>query len=292
MKSLYTLSRPHFWIYVFWPYLIGSLAGAWSIYHRGFQLFHPLGLLLFTLYFLYPANLLIYGVNDLFDYETDSLNEKKQSYEKTLQPHYHKSTQNHIVLVHIIFLLLLGIWIGWVQTWWHPSVVALLVSLISFWFFGVFYSAKPIRAKAIPFVDWLFNVLYIIPALIGFYANGWLVSDTSWQLFLAGILRAMAMHCYSAVPDIEADKSTGIATAAVVLGKQNALVYCGALYLSAAALSYETLWWLAILGWLIYSVLIILSLTRKNIFWLYRVFPYINTLCGFGLFVRLVFHML
>jgi 4-hydroxybenzoate polyprenyltransferase len=32
---------------------------------------------LLMIYFTYPANLLVYGVNDIFDYETDKLNAKK-----------------------------------------------------------------------------------------------------------------------------------------------------------------------------------------------------------------------
>jgi 4-hydroxybenzoate polyprenyltransferase len=33
--------------------------------------------LLFGLYFLIPANIRIYGINDIYDYETDKLNPKK-----------------------------------------------------------------------------------------------------------------------------------------------------------------------------------------------------------------------
>lgn len=36
---------------------------------------------LYLLYFLFPANLLVYGVNDIADEDTDILNAKKQGYE-------------------------------------------------------------------------------------------------------------------------------------------------------------------------------------------------------------------
>ena len=35
----------------------------------------------FVVYFLIPANILIYGINDIFDYDTDKLNPKKGTYE-------------------------------------------------------------------------------------------------------------------------------------------------------------------------------------------------------------------
>ena len=64
--------RPRFWLYIFGPYLVGLAAGASS--RVDFLRFDAL---LFGLYFLFPANLLIYGINDIFDFETDRRNPKK-----------------------------------------------------------------------------------------------------------------------------------------------------------------------------------------------------------------------
>gem|GEM_PF-2272145 len=46
---------------------------------------------------------------------------------------------------------------------------SILIALIIFRFFGIFYSSKPIRAKTIPFIDGIFNILYIIPGLLGYF---------------------------------------------------------------------------------------------------------------------------
>ena len=80
-RFLLKVSRPRFWLYVFGPYLVGLAAGASA--REDFLQFKVFA---FALYFLLPANLLIYGVNDIFDFETDKLNPKKQDYEILVQP--------------------------------------------------------------------------------------------------------------------------------------------------------------------------------------------------------------
>ena len=69
------VSRPRFWIYIIGPVLL-VLASFLNI---------SKDLLLLILYLTYPANLLIYGVNDIADRDTDALNIKKGSYEHLLQ---------------------------------------------------------------------------------------------------------------------------------------------------------------------------------------------------------------
>lgn len=71
------ISRPRFWIYELGPYLIGIL-GALSVTGMSFSDVEIRRLTLFALYFFVPANIWIYGINDIYDYETDKLNPKKQ----------------------------------------------------------------------------------------------------------------------------------------------------------------------------------------------------------------------
>ena len=72
IQFLLKVSRPRFWLYVFGPYIVGLAAGAATR-----DDFVRIENLVFGLYFLLPANLLIYGINDIFDFETDRLNPKK-----------------------------------------------------------------------------------------------------------------------------------------------------------------------------------------------------------------------
>ena len=77
MRHLLRVSRPRFWMYLLGPYMVALAATS---------LRPPVEVWLLGLYLTLPANLLIYGVNDLFDAETDRLNPKKRDYESLLQP--------------------------------------------------------------------------------------------------------------------------------------------------------------------------------------------------------------
>jgi hypothetical protein len=45
------------------------------------------------------------------------------------------------------------------------------LSLLGFLFFGIFYSAPPIRAKEIPFLDSFFNILYVFPGIAAYLVD-------------------------------------------------------------------------------------------------------------------------
>jgi lycopene elongase/hydratase (dihydrobisanhydrobacterioruberin-forming) len=274
IEKLIQISRPHFWIYTLGPFLLGISSSLLTI-----EWSTPLIIttICFGLYFLFPANLLIYGVNDIYDYETDSLNTKKSEYEAVLQKSDHRSLVKQIVF-YTIPLALLAIY--------YISNLALIVCVLGFLLVSVFYSTPPIRAKSIPFVDTLFNSIYVFPALIGYFLlhpNG---SGFQPTLALAGLLWSMAMHAYSAVPDISADKKTGISTIATFLGFKNTLIFCYICYAIATFLTLEYLKSFALLAFVVYSYLIFITLKggSKHIFSYYKLFPKINFIVGMVLF--------
>jgi lycopene elongase/hydratase (dihydrobisanhydrobacterioruberin-forming) len=273
LAKLWRLSRPRFWIYVFGPYLVGiSASNAQSAFTQ------PLTLL-FGLYFLLPANLLIYGVNDIFDYATDILNPKKTGYEDLVPPTERKSLGIAIAVTNLPFVAAL---------FFLP--IQALLSLAAFLFLSLFYSAPPIRAKARPIIDALFNALYIFPGYVSYFLAGG--RDPKPALFLAAWCWAIAMHAYSAVPDISADRQSQTPTVATKLGLRGTLFFCLALYLNAALLSLATLTYLSVVLAIVYATLIILSLragTESGVLKIYRVFPWINTLAGMALFFRVIF---
>lgn len=255
-------------MYVFGPYIVGALVGAAN--PRAYL--SPLALL-FAAFFLFPANLLIYGANDIFDYETDVLNLKKRGYESLVPPDERGALWKAIALWCLPFapFLLLTPRAGW-------------LAMAGFLFFSLFYSAPPIRAKAKPILDSAFNVLYIFPGAFGYFVCGG--RNFSLQLFAAATLWAMAMHAYSAVPDIDADREANVPTVATLLGLRATLLACWAFYLLAAALSFFALHWLALVLALVYSVLMIRSLmanTQSGVMRVYRVFPVVNAVAGASL---------
>jgi 4-hydroxybenzoate polyprenyltransferase len=273
--KLLQLSRPRFWIYVFGPYLVGLAAGVTS--RAGF-LTWPV--LVFGLFFLLPANLLIYGVNDIYDYETDRNNAKKVDYESLVAPHEQPALWRAIALANIPFglIFLLALSLGRIGP---PALLA----MAAFLFFSLFYSVPPIRAKARPILDSAFNVLYICPGIMAYsLAGGQALSP---RLVLAAWCWAMAMHAYSAVPDISADRGAGLSTVATLLGFRGTIFGCLLLYALSGALSFSTLGALALALGAVYIALMLVSLTRTtetDLFRVYRIFPLINALSGAALF--------
>lgn len=269
LNKLFQISRPRFWIYVFGPYLVGALCGAATLE----ALKAPL-LWLFGAYFLLPANLLIYGVNDIFDYETDRRNPKKSGYEALLPPDERLFFWRAIALTNLPFAFLLPFLPG-----------RALLAIGAFWFFSLFYSAPPIRTKTKPLLDSLFNVLYACPGFFAYVLAGG--NALNLPVIMAAWCWTMAMHAFSAVPDIAADKASGMKTIATWLGQRGTIIFCALLYGAAAILILPSLGVLASLLGLLYGGLMLMALTRKSatdLMKIYRWFPLINTICGFVLF--------
>ena len=252
-------------MYLLGPYMVALAATS---------LRPPLEVWLLGLYLTLPANLLIYGVNDLFDVDTDRLNPKKRDYESLLQPSHRRGLVVAILVTNLPFLAL----VPFLPHAW-PWLLLFVVT-------GVGYSMPPLRAKSRPVVDAAFNILYVAPGLAA-YAT---VSGEQPPLpvLVAALLWCMAMHAYSAVPDITADRAAGLATVATFLGRFRTLLFCGTAYLLAALLALPSVGPFAALAGVAYLVMIALSLRSRGpeqLFALYRRFPVLNTALGGALFV-------
>lgn len=275
MKTLrlLSISRPRFWIYVLGPYLVGLAAMA----EPGLLYDHLLLVIVGLVFFTFPANILIYGVNDIFDYETDKENPKKQNYEELVEPKDHRLLLTSIALSTVPFLAII-------------PFVPLQAALVFFVFLvaGVFYSAPPLRAKAQPGLDILFSsVIYITPGVFGYLIIG--SSSIPWLGIIAGLLWASAMQTYSAVPDIVSDTKADISTLATVLGTRASLWFCLMAYAMATVLASIILHPLVLVLGAVYVGMMVYSMrNKKRIFEVYALFPLVNTILGFLLFVLLL----
>lgn len=217
---LFWLSRPRFWLYLAGPVVVGVVYAA----DAPGEFFQPAAVALFV-YFLVPANVFLYGINDIFDAEIDRLNPKKATEGREVQ--YGDSRGWHVVTPVAVSAVLA---VGFVPTLPGEALVALAGFLI----LGVAYSAPPARLKTKPLLDSASNGLYILPGVVAYAA---IAGSYPPALAVAGgWVWAMGMHTFSAIPDIEPDRQAGIRTTATVLGGSRTLVYCGGCWLLAALL--------------------------------------------------------
>ncbi|WP_313691284.1 prenyltransferase [Halorarum halobium] len=215
LRYLLVLSRPRFWLYLAGPVLVGVAYGAGSVD----DLVTTGSVLLFA-YFLVPANLLLYGVNDVFDREVDADNPKKEGREA-------RYGGGRLVPTVVVGSFLLGL---------APFPATPRVAwpyLAGFLLLGVEYSAPPFRFKTTPPLDSVSNGLYVLPGAAAYAALAG--AHPPLAALVGGWLWAMAMHTFSAIPDVEPDREAGIRTTATVLGEGRTLAYCAACWLLAAA---------------------------------------------------------
>jgi 4-hydroxybenzoate polyprenyltransferase len=229
---------------------------------------------LWTGLFLLPANLILYGLNDLADRDTDRNNPKKGAHEHLLAPSEETLVKGGVLVMLAVLCLFLA----------AAPVNAARTYLLAFLALGAAYSLPPLRLKARPFVDSASNVLYALPAGAGFaLAAG---HSPGWQPFLAAACWTAAMHLLSAIPDIGADQAAGVTTSATVLGREGALAMCLGLWSVAAAICWVVAGPLVGLGACVYPAIAILLLASpartERAYWL---FPRINAALGFVLFL-------
>ncbi len=260
------ISRPRFWLYEAATFGLVGTVGALN----GLSFFTDWHYFVFAFYFLVPANILIYGINDIFDYETDKLNPKKGTYEELVTPEKKSSLWKWILFTNLPFVFLV------------PLQKELIFSFLAFVFFAVFYSAKPIRAKAKPILDSLFSAgHYVATGVFGYYLAGGVTFPTVGVL--AGMCWAVAMHAFSAVPDIKADTDAKLKTIAILFGEKATIYLCWFLYLISGYLVFNVIPVASVVGVLTFSFLMwksLLAKTDEALFKIYTYFPIVNTLVG------------
>lgn len=261
--ALWTLSRPRFWMYLAGPVLVAAAFAASA--PAELLAWRPLAFLAFA---LVPANVFVYGVNDIFDAEIDAANPKKAGREG-------RFTGQRGVVAAVGLSGALGL-----------LAVLLLPAPARPWLAGFLalsfaYSAPPLRFKARPFLDSLSNGLYILPGVAAYV--GLAGHAPPIAALAGGWLWTMAMHTYSAVPDIGPDSEAGIETTATRLGRRGALLYC-ALCWTGAALAFGRLHPAFGALMAVYPLLAGWSAReRVDIHRVYWWFPAINTLVGMSM---------
>jgi 4-hydroxybenzoate polyprenyltransferase len=253
-------SRPRFWLYLAGPVIVGVAYGAGSVG----ELFSPLAVALFV-YFLLPANVFLYGVNDVFDADIDAENPKKDDREVRYQGDW-------LVPVAVVASGIFGVAFVFVL----PAVGG--GAMAAFLLLAVEYSAPPLRFKTTPFLDSLSNGLYILPGVVAYAAIAG--SAPPLAAVAGGWLWAMGMHTFSAIPDIEPDRNAGIETTATFLGESRTYAYCAACWLAAAAVFalVHPFFGAVLGGYPVFVAAVVASdVDVDRAYWW---FPFLNTLAG------------
>jgi len=260
LRYLLVLSRPRFWLYLAGPVAVGVTYGIGDVS----ELFTPITVAL-AAYFLVPANVFLYGVNDVFDADIDELNPKKSEREARWQG-------DHLVVAAVLLSALLGL-----GTFLITPTVA-WPYLAGFLLLSVGYSAPPVRFKTTPFLDSLSNGLYVLPGAAA-YAT---VAGTHPPIaaLVGAWLWTMGMHTFSAIPDIGPDREAGIRTTATVLGESRTYGYCVAVWAAAAvAFAAVDVRLGALLG--VYPVFVAwVAASSVDVARAYWWFPAVNTVVG------------
>lgn len=214
LKKIFWVSRPVSWLNTAFPFAVGYLVAN--------QLEVNAFLIIATFYFLWPYNLLMYGINDVFDYESDIRNPRKggiegMKEEKALHPLIVKS----VLILNIPLLAYLFL---------NGNLLANVILSILI-FDVVAYSIKGLRFKEKPFIDSISSSLHFVGPLI--YGLS-LTQDPIFplSLILAFFLWGMASHAFGAIQDIIPDREAKLSSIATVLGAQKTIYFVAALYLS------------------------------------------------------------
>lgn len=217
IKQLLVSSRPISWVNTAYPFVAGYI-----VVTHGIDALVVVG----GIYFLIPYNLMMYGINDVFDYESDLRNPRKGGIEGALlSKRLHRLTIWSSIIVSAPFLVYLFA---------HGTLAANII-LCYLVFMVLAYSVPKLRFKERPFIDSFTSATHFAgPLLYALVLVGWQTSY--WPYVLAFFAWGMASHAFGAVQDIIADRQAGIGSIATVLGAKRTVRIAFWMYIAAGAI--------------------------------------------------------
>ena len=223
-RTLFVSSRPLSWVNTAFPFAAAYVLTA------GVDITLVIG----AIYFLIPYNLAMYGINDVFDYESDLRNPRKGGVEgAVLDRSMHRPTLVAVAVTNVPFLAyLLAVGSPW-------SWFALAVSI----FAVIAYSVKGLRFKEKPFLDSLTSSTHFVsPAVYALVLAGAAFTPQLLALLGAFFLWGIASHAFGAVQDVIADRDADISSIATVIGARATTRFAVVTYIAAGTLLLSSDW--------------------------------------------------
>jgi len=223
----------------------------------------------------FPFCIFGYGLNDIYDYDSDRRNPRKGLFEGiVLQPEYHSFVKNvSFIVISLLFFtsfLTLNIF--------NILGMVLLVSL------GYFYSAPPLRFKERPPLDSITNGIgyFFAPFFLGFSFSGSIFLNAGKGILWIDVCLitaiVMGFHAYSTIQDYDVDKKIGVKTFATIFGKRGAsffalVVSILTLFFATSSILFKpvTYYYLGLCSLLFFITLVLPSekLSKRGFFWLW-----------------------
>jgi len=190
------------------------------------DVFHSLAFWLGALYVSFPMGLLLYGWNDIVDYEADRLNPRKGTFLFGARgtPEQLRGLPLRIALVQLPFMIAFSVLAG-------TKILLCFAGMIAA---AALYNWPRYGFKARPPFEILNQAGYLFVLLLSSWMND--VPLLPWATMLFGALFAMHSHVFGEVMDLEPDRAAGRRTTATVIGRVPAKLLMAALMLVEAGL--------------------------------------------------------
>ena len=201
LKLIFRVMRPRFFFIHFAGYMV--FVSKAIMENNIFWFWYNLFLVLI------PYSIVIYGINDVYDYDTDIKNPRKQ--QNWLGSILQKEHQT-IIIRSVVgsVLLIMGSAI-------LSQNINLILTYLLMLTFGIIYSMPPIRLKTKPFFDvvanmFIFGLILFVPMTSSPDYLQFVISKSSIITTMAGF------YILSALVDYQTDKDCGDSTVATRLG--------------------------------------------------------------------------
>ena len=207
------------------------------------DVFHSVAFWLGALYVSFPMGLLLYGWNDIVDYEADRLNPRKGTFLFGARgtPEQLRGLPLRIALVQVPFVALFVALAG-------PKMLLCLAGMIAA---AALYNSPRYGWKARPPLEILNQAGYLFVFLLSSWLND--VPLLPWASMLFGALFAMHSVVFGEVMDLEPDRTAGRRTTATVIGRVPAKLLMAVLMVVEAGLVVRFFGAKAVAGFLLVS---------------------------------------